>query len=324
MLDRNRRAFITLLGGAATLPIAARAQQRTSIIGFLGADRFTDYENEIAAFREGLKRSVADQNVTMEFRWAHGQFGRLSDLATELLSLYIDVIFCNDSMSVQAAKTVAGNIPIIFATALDPVASGIVTSMRPQGNITGVSYASGPLGSTRLQLLRELLPKATSIAVLQNPHSPEADSELADLRTAAGKFGLRLNLQHATNSDEIALAFTAFNQERSDALVVLTDLMFISERNQIVELAAHYRMPAIYSQRFFTRAGGLMSFGASPSAAYREAGAYVGQILNGAVPADLPILLPIKFELLVNLKVANSIGLNIPDSLLLRADEVLK
>jgi putative tryptophan/tyrosine transport system substrate-binding protein len=322
----RRRQFITLLAGGASWPLAARAQQTIYKIGFLGVERLADYANEIAAFQTGLERTavIADRKVAIEFRWAEGQYSRLNDLAIELLSSYVNVIFCNDAASAQSAKSIAEGIPIIFVTAVDPVASGIVATMRPEANVTGVSYASASEARTRLQLLRELLPMAASVAVLQNPNSPAADAELADLRAAAEKSGFSLNVVLASNSGEIAQAFALFGQEQSEVLIVLTDLVFISERHQIVGLAAQYRIPAIYGQEFFTRAGGLMSYGASPRTAYREAGDYVGQILNGAVPADLPILLPINFELLINLKVANSIGLNIPDQFLFRAEEVIK
>lgn len=323
----RRRELLKLISWVMVArPFSARAQQTIHKIGFLGLDRLADYANEIAAFQTGLERTavIADRKVPIEFRWAEGQYTRLGDLAIELLSSYVNVIFCNDAASAQSAKRIAGDIPIVFVAAVDPVASGIVATVRPKGNVTGVSYASASEARTRLQLLRELLPMAASVAVLQNPDTPAADAELADLRAVAEKSGLGLNVVLASNSDEIARAFAVFGQEQSKALIVLTDMVFISERHQIVELAAHYRIPAIYGQEFFTRAGGLMSYGASPRTAYREAGDYVGQILNGAVPADLPILVPINFELLVNLEIANSIGLNIPEPFLSRADEVIR
>jgi putative ABC transport system substrate-binding protein len=325
----NRREFITFLSSAAAGPFTVRAQQaKPVIIGFLGADKLADYGSEVASFRQGIKQEgfIDGQNVTIEFRWAEGQYDRLSALAVELLSSSTDVIVCSGAgpMSVRAAKTVAGVMPIVFATALDPVASGIVPNLQPQSNITGVSYDTGALSGARLELLHELLPKASTIAALKNPESPYAEIVLANLRSAADKLRLKLDLLSASNRDEINRAFATFDQQRPDALVVLTDLLFTNQRHQIVELAARYRMPAIYDQEFFVRVGGLMSYGASPSAAYREAGVYVGQILNGAVPADLPILLPSRYELLLNLNAAKSIGLNIPDSFLYRPDEVIK
>jgi putative ABC transport system substrate-binding protein len=321
----RRRDFIGLLGSAATCPIVANAQAKP-VIGFLGADKFADYANEVAAFRQGLEATgaVVGQNVTIEFRWAEGQDEHLGLLADDLMSYYANVLFCDGVAAVLAAKKVAGDMPIVFTSSVDPVSSGIVASLQPQGNVTGVSYASGTLGGVRLELLHELLPKASTIAVLRNPDSRSGEAEVADLQSAAIKLKLTLDLLVASSADDTERAFAAFDQHRPDGLIVLTDMLFMSQRSRLAELATHYRIPAIYDQEIFTRAGGLMSYGASPRTAYREAGKYVGQILKGAVPADLPILLPIKFDLLVNVRAASSIGLTIPDSFLIRADDLIK
>jgi len=322
----RRREFIGLLGSAAACPIVANAQQAKPLVGVLGADKFADYASEVAAFRQGLEAAgfVVDQNVTIEFRWAEDQYEHLGLLADELMSYYPNILFCDGAASVLAAKKVAGDMPIVFASPVDPVSSGIVPSLQPQGNVTGVSYASDTLRSVRLELLHELLPKASTIAVLRNPESKSGEAEVADLQSAAAKLKLTLDLLIASSADDIGRAFAAFDQHRPDGLIVLTDMLFMRERSQLAELATHYRMPAIYDQEIFTRAGGLMSYGANPRTAYREAGVYVGQILKGAVPADLPILLPVKFGLVVNVKAASSIGLTIPDSFLLHADDLIK
>jgi putative ABC transport system substrate-binding protein len=327
----RRREFITLLGGAtATWPLAVRAQQpATPIIGFLGAGSLDGYANHVIAFRQGLKEAgfVAGQNVTIEYRWAAAQYDRLPALASDLVSRQVAVLLASGGeISVLAARAATATIPIVFTSGADPVESGLVASLsRPEGNMTGVSFSGRALGPKRIELMHELLPRATTVAVLQNAKNPLRPAELADLQAAADHFGEQLRVVSASTAHEIEQIFAQLGQIRADALVLNGDLLFTSERNAIVELAARVSLPTIYHDDLFVRAGGLISYGASTTAVYRQAGIYTGRILKGAKPADLPVMLPTEFDLVINLKTAKMLGLYVPESFVLyRADEVIE
>jgi putative ABC transport system substrate-binding protein len=328
----NRREFITLVGGAAAAsavlwPWAACAQP--PVIGFLSAGSLDGYANHAVAFRQGVNEAglVAGQNVAIEYRWAAGQYDRLPALASDLVGRQVAVLFASGGqLSVRAARAATATIPIVFTSGADPVESGLVASLnRPEGNMTGVSFSGRALGPKRIELIRELLPQVTTIAVLQNPQNPLRPAELADLRAAAGTLGQQLRVLSAGTSGEIDQVFAQLGQQRPDALLLNGDLMFTNERNQIVALAARHGIPTIYHDDAFARAGGLMSYGASTTAAYRQAGTYTGRILKGAKPSDLPVMLPTKFNLVINLKTAKTLGLKVPESFVLyRADEVIE
>jgi len=326
----GRREFITLLGGAAAWPLAVRAQQpATPIIGFLGAGSLDGYANHVIAFRQGLKEAgfVAGQNVTIEYRWAAGQYDRLPALASDLVSRQVAVLLASGGeISVHAMRAATATIPIVFTSGADPVESGLVASLnRPEGNMTGVSFSGRALGPKRIELMHELLPQATTVAVLQNVKNPLRPAELADLQAAADRFGEQLRVVSASTAHEIEQIFAQLGQTRPDALVLNGDLLFTSERNAIVELAARASLPTIYHDDLFVRAGGLISYGASTTAVYRQAGIYTGRILKGAKPADLPVMLPTEFDLVINLKTAKMLGLYVPESFVLyRADEVIE
>ena len=327
----KRREFITLIGGATALwPLAAGAQPAAlPVVGFLSAGSLDGYANHAVAFRQGLSEAgfVAGRNVTIEYRWAAGQYDRLPTLATELVGHQAAVLFASGGLlSVRVARAAAAAIPIVFTTASDPVASGLVASLsRPDGNMTGVSFFGRALAPKRLELIRELLPKATDIAVLFNPQNPWHPGELADLQAAASALGHQLRFLSASSVAEIDQAFAQLGQQRPDALLLNTDLLFTSQRQLLVALAARHGIPAIYQHEEFTRAGGLISYGANPITAYRQAGNYTGRILKGAKPADLPVMLPTRFELVINLKTAKALGLMVPETFVLyRADEVIE
>ena len=327
----RRREFITLLVGAtATWPLDVRAQQpATPIIGFLGAGSLDGYANHVIAFRQGLKEAgfVAGQNVTIEYRWAAGRYDRLPALASDLVSRQVAVLLASGGeISVHAMRAATATIPIVFTSGADPVESGLVASLgRPEGNMTGVSFSGRALGPKRIELMHELLPRATTVAVLQNAKNPLRPAELADLQAAADRFGEQLRVVSASTAHDIEQIFAQLGQTRPDALVLNGDLLFTSERNAIVELAARASLPTIYHDDLFVRAGGLISYGASTTAVYRQAGIYTGRILKGAKPADLPVMLPTEFDLVINLKTAKMLGLYVPESFVLyRADEVIE
>ena len=326
----KRRGFISFAGGAAVWPFAARAQQpATPIIGFLGAGSLDGYANHVIAFRQGLKEAgfVAGQNVTIEYRWAAGRYDRLPALASDLVSRQVAVLLASGGeISVHAVRAATATIPIVFTSGADPVESGLVASLsRPEGNMTGVSFSGRALGPKRIELMHELLPRATTVAVLQNAKNPLRPTELADLQAAADRFGEQLRVVSASTAHDIEQIFAQLGQTRPDALVLNGDLLFTSERNAIVELAARASLPTIYHDDLFVRAGGLISYGARTTAVYRQAGIYTGRILKGAKPADLPVMLPTEFDLVINLKTAKMLGLYVPESFVLyRADEVIE
>ena len=328
MFDIRRREFITLLGGAAAWPVAARAQQPAMpVIGFLRSTSIERSAQLLAAFRQGLKEAgySEGQNVAIEYRSAEGEYDRLPGLAADLVRRQVTVIVATGGLaSAQAAKALTSTIPIVF-TGEDPVKSGLVVSFnQPGGNATGVSLLTTDIGSKRLGLLRELVPNATRIALLNNPNGPNVGGYLQDLQAAADSLNQRIQVLNAVNENEIDAAFVALARERPDALFISSDPFLTSRREQIVALANHYKLPAFYEWREFAEAGGLASYGPSHTEPYRLIGIYTGRILKGAKPAGLPVIQSTKFELVINLKTAKALGLEVPATLLARADEVIE
>ena len=324
----RRRDFIKVIGGGAVAwPLAARAQQPTPVVGFLSAVSQTQTAHLVAAFRRGLKETgfVEGSNVVIEYRFADGQYDRLPAQATELVRRAVDVIVASGPPAANAARVATTSIPIVFVVGLDPVAAGLVASFnRPGGNATGITLVSGPLGQKRLELVREFAPKATDVAMLVNPLSPDAPPEIRDIQAAAQANGFKITLLNASTLDELKTAVATLADHRSSALLVGADPFFMVRREQIVALVAQQKIPAVYPFREFADAGGLMSYGTNIANAYRQSGIYAGRILKGAKPADLPVLNPTSFELVVNLKAAQTIGLDIPPALHARSDEVIE
>jgi putative ABC transport system substrate-binding protein len=329
MSDMKRRKFITLLGGTAIAwPLAARAQQpAVPVIGYLSSNSEAQVPHLLAAFRRGLNEVgfTEGQNVVIEFRWAAGRFDQLSAMAADLVRRRVTLILAQAPPAAQTAKASTTTIPIVFVVGVDPVAAGLVASFnRPGGNATGMTLMNAPLGQKRLELLRELAPKAAVAAMLVNPVEPDAAPELVDVQAAAQTIGLELKIFNASNPNEIDAAFAAIAGQSPEALVVGTGAFFVNRRREIVALAARLGVPAIYPFREYVADGGLISYGTSIANAYRQAGIYAGRILNGAKPADLPVMQPTTFELVINLKTAKALGLTIPDKLLALADEVIE
>ena len=326
----RRRAFITLLGGAAAAgPLATRAQQAAMpVIGFLHPATSESFAPLVAAFREGLHQTgyIEGQNVTIEYRWAEGQYDRLPALAAELIHRQVAVIATPGSTpATLAAKAATSAIPIMFAVGSDPVEFGLVASLsRPGGNLTGMSMLAAEMAAKRLGLLGELLPNATVFAVLVNPVSPTAESEMKSLSAAADLLGRKVLFLNASSERDIGAAFSAASQRKVGAVLVLPDAFFISQRAQIVAQAAHKAIPTMYHRSEFVVAGGLISYGDSLLAAFRQVGTYTGTILKGAKPTDLPVLQPTKFELIINLKAARALSMNVPAQVLALADEVIE
>jgi ABC-type uncharacterized transport system substrate-binding protein len=324
----RRRDFIkTIAGGAVAWPLAARGQQPTPVVGFLSAVSQTQTAHLVAAFRRGLKETgfVEGSNVVIEYRFADGEYDRLPAQATELVRRAVDVIVASGPPAANAARVATASIPIVFVVGLDPVAAGLVASFnRPGGNATGITLVSGPLGQKRLELVREFAPKATDVAMLVNPLSPDAPPEIRDVQAAAQANGFKITLLNASTLDQLKTAVATLADHRSSALLVGADPFFMVRREQIVALVAQQKIPAVYPFREFADAGGLMSYGTNIANAYRQSGIYAGRILKGAKPADLPVLNPTSFELVVNLKAARTLGLEIPPALHARSDEVIE
>jgi putative ABC transport system substrate-binding protein len=324
----NRREFITLIGGAAVAwSLAARAQQPPMpIVGFLRNTPSVSFDHLVAAFRQGLSEAgfVDGRNVAIQQRWAEGRDDRLPTLLADLTSLKAAVIVTN-TVGALAAKAEATTIPVVFVTGSDPVRDGLVASLnRPGANFTGVVFISGALGTKRLELLRQLAPKTTTIAMLVGPSTPETVAEQTDVRKAVQALGQQFVLADANSGGEIEAAFAKFVERRAGALFVGTGAFTNSHREAIVVLASRHAIPAMYSLREFASIGGLMSYGTSITDAYRQAGIYAGRILQGEKPADLPVIQSTKFEFVINLRTARSLGLEVPDKLLALADEVIE
>jgi putative tryptophan/tyrosine transport system substrate-binding protein len=324
----KRREFITLLGGAAvTWPLAARAQQQPlPVIGLLDQRSPDALADRLRGFRQGLKDAgfVEGQNATIEYRWAENQVDRLPELAADLVRRQVAVIVAPGGLaSALAAKVATTTIPILFAIAADPVSLGLVASLaRPGGNLTGINFLSGELTAKRLELLRELVPAATRVAVLVNPAN--AENPEREIEAAARAVGLQIQILNAGTIREINAAFATFVRERPHALFVGLDPFFNSRRIQLVHLATRHAVPASYPARDFAEVGGLMSYGANIVDAWRQVGSYAGRILKGAKPADLPVVQSSKFELVINAQTATMLGLAVPDKLLVAADEVIE
>ena len=329
MFNMRRREFITLLGGAAAaLPLAAHAQQPAMpVIGFLNGGSLARWTHLLAAYRRGLNDAgyVENHNVAIEYRWAEGQYDRLSAQAADLVARQVTVIVAGGGEpAALAAKAATSTIPIVFTVDGDPVKAGLVTSLsRPGSNITGQVSFAGALGAKRLGLVLDLVP-ASIVGVLVNPNFPAALNELADLKAASEVRGQQLVVFHATNESEIEAAFANIVERRAGAVIVCADVFFVARREMIVALAARYAIPAIYVQREYPAVGGLISYGISFADQYRQLGRYTARVLKGAKPADLPVLQPTKFEFVINLKAARTLGLTVPPSLLAVADEVIE
>jgi putative ABC transport system substrate-binding protein len=325
----RRRDFIKVIAGsAAAWPLAARAQQSIPAIGYLSATVLGDYTTmQIDAFRQGLKESnlVEERDLTILFQWADGHYDRLPALATELVSRNVSVIFASSLPSALAAKQVTSTVPIVFVMGADPVKLGVVASLnRPGGNVTGMYQYYGALGGKRLELIREVVPSLAVLAVLSNPNNPNAEDHLNDIQSAARASGQQVDVFRASNEEGIDAAFAELARRSANALLVADDPFFGLRREQIVALAAKYAVPASYYAREFALAGGLMSYGSSTADNYLQMGRYVGRILRGEKPSDLPVLQPTKFELVLNLKTAKALGLTVPPALIATADEVIE
>jgi putative ABC transport system substrate-binding protein len=327
----KRREFITLLGGAAAAwPFAARAQQPTlPVIGLLDSRSPEALTDRLRGFRQGLKDTgyVEGENVALEYHWAENQLDRLPVLAAELVRRQVAVIATSGGPAVAfAAKAATTTIPVVFAVADDPVRLGLVASLaRPGRNLTGINFLVGELAAKRLELLRALVPVATRVAVLVNPaHATNTESTLRAVEPAARAMGLQIQILNASTSREIDAAFATLVRERPDALFVGNDAFFNARRVQLVLLAGRHGLPAIYWDREFAEAGGLMTYGSNIVDVYRQVGVYAGRILKGTKPADLPVVQSSKFELVINHQTARMLGLTVPDKLLVAADEVIE
>jgi putative ABC transport system substrate-binding protein len=328
MSDMRRREFITLLGGAAAAwPLGVRAQQPIPVVGFVYTDQTaSEAAPFVTAFHQGLREDgfIEGQNVAVEHRWVGRQYDRLPDLAAEMVRRQVAVIVGNTPPAL-AAKTATSTISIVFFSGTDPVKLGLVASFnRPGGNATGVSFWSAALEAKRLGLLNELLPQATVIAALVDPNFLTTAGQLEDLQNAARALGKQIQVLRASTESELDNGFATLAQQRPDALIVAAAPFFTARRKELVALAGRHRIPAIYSWREFPAAGGLMSYGASFTNAFRQVGVYTGRILKGEKPADLPVLQPTKYELIINTTAAKALGLQIPDRLLALADEVIE
>jgi putative ABC transport system substrate-binding protein len=324
----KRREFITLAGGATAWPLAARAQQPPMpVIGFLNPTSPDGMTERLRAFRQGLKETgyVEGENVLVEYGWADGQYDRLPAMAAELVRRRVAVIVAIPIPAAIAAKSATAKIPIVFYVGGDPVELGLVASLnRPGGNATGVNYFVAELGPKQLELLHELLPTAVRIGLMVNPTNVNVEGSTKDVTAAAATMGLQIDIVQASNSREIEAAFATLVRNQADALVIGADPFLTSRRLQLATLATRHAIPAVTGNREFVEAGGPMSYGTSLTEAYRQLGAYTGRILKGAKPNDLPVMQSIKFELVINLPTARALGIEIPPTLLARADEVIE
>ena len=325
----KRREFISLLGGAAAAwPLAARAQQPAMpVIGFLNPTSPDTNADSLRAFRQGLKDTgyVEGDNVTIAYRWAENQMDRLPELAADLVHRRVSVIAAFATAPAFAAKAATTTIPIVFLAPGDPVRFGLVASLaRPDGNLTGINLFTGELSAKRLEILREMVPGATHVAVLVNPTNPSMETTVRDVEAAARATGLQVQVFNASTSREIDAAFARFGRERPDAVFVSLDTFFNSRRAQLVNLASRHALPAIFPTRDIAEIGGLMSYGANIPDAFRQVGIYTGRILKGAKPAELPVVQASKFELVINNQTARMLGLTVPPTLLATADEVIE
>jgi putative ABC transport system substrate-binding protein len=321
----KRRTFMGLLGGAAVWPLTGRAQQPVPVIGFLSSRTSKQAEYVVAALRDGLKEVgyIEGQNVAIEYRYADSQYDRLGALAQSLVDRQVAVIVAGGTSGPALATT--KTIPIVFTTGLDPVPYGLVSSLnRPDGNVTGATFYSGALGAKQMELLRELAPKTATFGLLVNPNSTSAAPQVRDAQSAARSIGLELSVYNAGTEHDIDSAFASLVKRPNPALIVGVDPFFDSRPAQLIELAARHRLPTAYYLREFAQAGGLMSYGASITDTYRQAGIYAGRILKGAKPSDLPVQLPTRFELVINLKTAKALGLTVSQSIHVSADEVIE
>jgi len=330
-LTIGRRELLAALGGAAAAwPLAARAQQPAMpVVGFLHYASATTLAHLAEAVRSGLKEGgyVEQQNVLIEYRWAEGDYDRLPALAADLVRRQVTVIMAGGAVAAHAAKeaTATTAVPVVFTSGADPVASGLVKSLsRPGANLTGVSLLAAEMAAKRLELIRDLLPSARTVAMMINPTFPGAESELAEVEAAGRTIGMQIHGAKATSPSDIDAALAAFSQLRVAAFIVGADGYFITRRHRLATLAARYAIPGIYPFPDFPQAGGLLSYGVSLHDAYRQAGVLTGRVLKGAKPVDLPVQQPTKFELVINLKTAKALGLEIPTALLATADEVIE
>ena len=330
-MNVRRRDFFNFLGGAAVVwPLAARAQQPgMPVIGFLGSSSPDRFARPLSAFRQGLNETgyVEGRNVTIEYRWADGQNDRLPALAADLIRRQVNVIAAPGSTpAALAAKAATATIPVIFQVGTDPVAAGLVASLaRPAGNVTGVTNINTELVPKRLELLRELIPTANIIALLVNPTSPFITESISkDLQSATRALGLQLHILNASTEHDFDTVFATFTKLRADVLVIAPDAMFISQSERLGALTLRHAVPAVTQFREFAAAGGLMSYGGSFTEPTRLVGVYTGRVLKGEKPADLPVMQATKVELVINLKTAKALGINVPNTLIGRADEVIE
>ena len=327
----KRRAFLALLGGAAaaSLPRVTRAQpSATPVVGFLGCGFPDDQVNLVAATRDGLKQAgyVEGQNLTIEYRWAQGKYDRLPGLAAELVDRRVALIVAaGGSDPARAAKGATSAIPIVFVSAADPIRAGLVASLnRPEGNVTGISMIGSTLEAKRIELLREMMPQASTIGVLINPKYPEAKAQAQEVEEAKTRLGVTPIVLNASTEQEVEAAFDVFIRQKAGAVLVCNDPFLGSYREQLASLALRHKLPAMSFRREFAEVGGLLSYGPHFAEGYRQAGVYVGRILKGAKPAELPVVQASKFELVINAEIARMLGLTVPPTLLATADEVIE
>ena len=323
----KRREFITLLGGAASLPLTAHAQQPVPVVGYLAGGDGTGGNHFVEAFRSGLREMgfIEGQNVAIEYRWAEDRVERVPELVADLVRRRVNVICTSNNVSTLAVKKATSEIPLVFVVGLDPVSMGLVSTInRPGGNATGVYFLTTLLAPKRLELMRVLLPQVRVVAALLNPDNPNAENHIRDLQAAAGTFGLQLLVLKLREVADFEPAFATLVQQKIGAVLVISDSLFVTNRLRLVDLAARNAIPTMYPWRDFVDAGGLLSYGDSLNDAFRHVGLYAGRILKGDKAGDLPVWVPTKFEFVLNLKTAKTLGLEIPASLLAFADDVIE